>query len=214
MRILELEISNYFWFIIFLIHSLKHQGISTTIKIFLIGLIYGFLCESYGVWSGSFSENGYLIYISHKLAPLATIIGWVIFYYFTFYLTENFVNFFYKIKPFQFFKFPIFKSILSGIIALSYDLFLDPVACYAKWWIWSSKYKNFFLGVPLINFVAWFFAVSIWAYFYWKINELNLSEKTKIIILLISVPFAAFIAGSLTFGFMKFVNTLEFYLPK
>ncbi len=204
MRLLELELSNYFWFILFIIHSLHHRGIPDTIKIFGIGLIYGGLCESYGIWAGYFKELNYLVYIPGIPAPLATMIGWTIVYYFTFFMVE-------KISEHSLFieSSPLVKSILAGIIATSFDFMVDPVAVKAGWWIWSSKYEPFFLGVPLINFAAWFFAVSVWSYFYYRIEESYGDETIKIIKLLVSVPFIAFMAGSLTFGFMRFVNTIK-----
>ena len=204
MRLLEFELSNYFWFILFVIHSLHYRGIPDTIKIFGIGLIYGGLCESYGIWAGYFKELNYLIYIPGIPAPLATMIGWTIVYYFTSFIVEKIAehNLFIESSP-------LIKSILAGVIATSFDFMIDPIAVKAGWWIWAPKFKPFFLGVPLVNFVAWFFAVSVWIYFCYKIEESYSGETLKIIKLLVSIPFIAFIAGSLTFGFMRFINTIN-----
>jgi len=204
MRLLEFELSNYFWFILFVIHSLHYRGFADTIKIFGVGLIYGGLCESYGIWAGHFKELNYLVYIPGVPAPLATMIGWTIVYYFTFFIVEKIAehNLFIESSP-------LIKSILAGVIATSFDFMIDPIAVKAGWWIWSPKFKPFFLGVPLINFVAWFFAVSVWSYFYYRIEESYSNEISKIIKLLVSIPFIAFIAGSLTFGFMRFINTIN-----
>ncbi len=177
MRLLEFELSNYFWFILFILHSLHYRGLSNTIKIFGVGLIYGGLCESYGIWAGYYKEMNYLIYIPGIPAPLATMIGWTIVYYFTFFIVEKFNEMFFTTIDFT----PLFKSILAAVIAVSFDFMIDPIAVKAGWWEWSPQFNPFFLGVPLINFVAWFFAVSVWSYFYYKIEESYSDETLKII---------------------------------
>ncbi len=49
-------------------------------------------------------------------------------------------------------------SILTGIFAVLYDLFLDPVAVSLGIWVWSVEGQWF--GVPIRNFVGWFFIAS------------------------------------------------------
>lgn len=45
--------------------------------------------------------------------------------------------------------------ILTGIIAVLLDLFIDPVAVDAGYWVWLVK-GTVYYGIPLLNFVGWF----------------------------------------------------------
>ena len=45
--------------------------------------------------------------------------------------------------------------LLTGIIAVLLDLFIDPIAVKAGYWIWFVK-GNVYYDIPLLNFVGWF----------------------------------------------------------
>ncbi len=45
--------------------------------------------------------------------------------------------------------------ILTGIIAIVLDLFIDPIAVNAGYWIWFVK-GTVYYEIPLLNFVGWF----------------------------------------------------------
>jgi uncharacterized membrane protein len=45
--------------------------------------------------------------------------------------------------------------LLTGIIAVLLDLFIDPIAVTAGYWIWLVK-GTVYYGIPLLNFVGWF----------------------------------------------------------
>jgi len=45
--------------------------------------------------------------------------------------------------------------LLSGVIAVILDLFIDPVAVAAGYWVWFQPGTVYF-GIPLLNFVGWF----------------------------------------------------------
>jgi len=45
--------------------------------------------------------------------------------------------------------------LLTGAIAVLLDLFIDPVAVRAGYWIWFVKGKVYY-DIPLLNFVGWF----------------------------------------------------------
>jgi putative membrane protein len=50
--------------------------------------------------------------------------------------------------------------LLSGVIALVLDLFIDPVAVQAGYWIWFVK-GTIYYGIPLLNYVGWFVLISL-----------------------------------------------------
>ena len=43
----------------------------------------------------------------------------------------------------------------TGIIAVALDLFIDPMAVVAGYWVWLVPGEVYF-GIPLLNFVGWF----------------------------------------------------------
>lgn len=45
--------------------------------------------------------------------------------------------------------------ILTGIIAIALDLFIDPIAVNAGYWIWFVE-GTVYYEIPLLNFVGWF----------------------------------------------------------
>lgn len=45
--------------------------------------------------------------------------------------------------------------LLTGIIAVLLDLFIDPIAVAAGYWVWFVE-GTVYYGIPLLNFVGWF----------------------------------------------------------
>jgi hypothetical protein len=45
--------------------------------------------------------------------------------------------------------------LLTVVIAVVFDLFIDPVAVRAQYWIWL-KPGSVYYGIPLLNYVGWF----------------------------------------------------------
>jgi putative membrane protein len=45
--------------------------------------------------------------------------------------------------------------LLTGIIAVMLDLFIDPIAVKAGYWVWLVK-GTVYYDIPLLNFVGWF----------------------------------------------------------
>ena len=45
--------------------------------------------------------------------------------------------------------------LLAAVIAVSLDLFIDPVAVALGYWVWRVPGDVYF-GIPLLNFIGWF----------------------------------------------------------
>jgi uncharacterized membrane protein len=45
--------------------------------------------------------------------------------------------------------------LLTAVIAVVFDLFIDPVAVRAHYWVWL-KPGSVYYGIPLLNYVGWF----------------------------------------------------------
>jgi putative membrane protein len=50
--------------------------------------------------------------------------------------------------------------LLTAVIAVSFDLFIDPVAVAAGYWVWLKE-ANVYYGIPLLNFVGWFVLMGL-----------------------------------------------------
>ncbi len=50
--------------------------------------------------------------------------------------------------------------LLTGTIAVVLDLFIDPIAVAAGYWVWFVPGKVYY-GIPLLNFVGWFVLMTL-----------------------------------------------------
>lgn len=50
--------------------------------------------------------------------------------------------------------------VLTGIIAVALDLFIDPIAVHARYWFWFVE-GNVYYGIPLLNYVGWFALMTL-----------------------------------------------------
>lgn len=50
--------------------------------------------------------------------------------------------------------------LLTGVIAVGVDLFIDPIAVKAGYWVWF-KQGTVYYGIPLLNFVGWFVLMTL-----------------------------------------------------
>ena len=71
---------------------------------------------------------------------------------------------------------------LSGILAVLYDLFVDPVAVALKIWVWAEEGPWF--GVPTLNFIGWFLIIflNVYAYYSLMTNKSEFARKMVIAI--------------------------------
>jgi putative membrane protein len=50
--------------------------------------------------------------------------------------------------------------LLTAVVAVAFDLFIDPVAVAAGYWVWLKE-ANVYYGIPLLNFVGWFVLMGL-----------------------------------------------------
>lgn len=77
--------------------------------------------------------------------------------------------------------------VLTGIIAVVLDLFIDPIAVSAGYWVWFIKGEVYY-EIPLLNFVGWF-VLMILASLAWiiVIRKQQWGYQQKIIVSLIAI---------------------------
>ena len=156
------------------------------VKFFVVGLVYGGILESGGILGGFFSETGYLLYVPHVPAPVVNIVGWSVGVYVSVHVWQRIFERF----EFRRFKTAIFAAGVTAV-ALSQDLQIDPLATHSRWWIWHENLPAAFLGVPLLNFLAWIAAIFPFAWIYYCIEaRTEMSEARRIVRLFFSIPIA------------------------
>jgi len=57
------------------------------------------------------------------------------------------------------------KAAVAGLILVSYDLFFDPLAVVNQWWRWTTP-ALYIRGVPLSNWMGWFFLLFFFGALY------------------------------------------------
>ncbi|MEK6796145.1 MAG: carotenoid biosynthesis protein [Spirochaetota bacterium] len=62
----------------------------------------------------------------------------------------------------------VLRAALGGILAVIFDLWLDPVQVSAPWksWVWLSNDHIRIFSIPLSNFIGWFLMVFVFAWFF------------------------------------------------
>ena len=50
--------------------------------------------------------------------------------------------------------------LLTGVIALGLDLFIDPISVLVGYWVWFVP-GDVYYGIPLLNFVGWFVLMTL-----------------------------------------------------
>ncbi len=194
------EISNIILAVAFLIHCYHYRGKWDTLKIFGIGMLYGLFLENSGTYvplihdvvnmlfpsltpligEGFFYEQQYRFYlfqfngVGFRLSqvPLCTHLGWCMIFYFALTFWEKISEAFPNLRK---------KVVVGGLIIASsgllIDLQLDIVASRLWWWTWNDLYATqWWFGVPITNYIAWFTACAVFGAFWVWIHQ---SPKTK-----------------------------------
>ncbi|MHA1340730.1 MAG: hypothetical protein ACTSRZ_11425 [Promethearchaeota archaeon] len=128
-----------------LAHCYSKRGKWTTIKIFIIGMIYGLVLENGGPmiapqfgFEGYFWEENYKLYLFEffgygiriSKVPIATHLGWPMVFYIAVIFWERICQAFPSIKN---------HLVISGVVisssGLLFDLPFDIIATRFNWWV-------------------------------------------------------------------------------
>jgi len=124
-------------------------------------LLFGLILENGGIILGVFSEPGFLLYLPGLPAPLATALGWANVLYCAFFAIER------VLPPMT----PVKRGLTCALIGLCLDIPFDPVATRLQWWVWEASLDIRVWDVPVINFVAWFWALFPYGAAYYAVRE-------------------------------------------
>ncbi|MHA1299994.1 MAG: carotenoid biosynthesis protein [Candidatus Helarchaeota archaeon] len=115
-------------------------------------------------------------------APMAACLGWYIIAYSMVYLVE---------KVFPDWDSETNNGLLkislgAGLLAMSVDLFVDPIMVRNQSWFWLSSLEEslFIIGIPITNFIGWFLLIFLFSIYWNKMityEEKWGREKTTIV---------------------------------
>lgn len=190
------EISNIFWLLLLVLHCWYWRGRQGLIKFFVATLIYGFLLESSGVQGDYFREYDYNFYLPMLAAPVATMAGWAMVFYSSLSIYEMIEWRWPKLKRVN----VVLIGLLIAIIATSWDLHIDPISTGLGLWTWHELLPEWYLGVPMLNFMSWMTAVFVYGLGYTYIHRhTSWNDRQKIIAMFVMIPILLVAAAIINF---------------
>lgn len=149
------------------IHAVWVLTVRRAVMFLLFASIVGFVAEVIGANYG-FLFGGYYVYSigSWDLAifgiPLLIPLMWMSFTYLGYNVVSSFLFWINKNKPNKFeggAKLLPLLILLDGFVVVALDMFFDPLFVHAGNWYWLEQGPYF--GVPIGNFVGWFFIIML-----------------------------------------------------
>ena len=192
--------------VVLMIHA--HKTIPGSLALFLGPcLLYGLLLENGGIFLGYFSELNYHLYLGPLPAPIATVSGWVTIFYLVIWCGWELRVHFPSLA-----KWPLISAFLVTLVALCFDLQVDPLASAVGLWRWHPSLARAWLEVPTLNYVAWTAAVLPFSWLFF-LREKSASLLPQEMIgrdhrewLLRRVPLSLGMASALFLGLMAILE--------
>jgi len=167
-------------------HCLVCGGRRKFVHLYAVGLVYGMILENSGIVSGFFSEEGYWFYIPGVPAPVYAMFGWCTAVYVSIHVTEALTGKLGRGIPAI-----AARTVIATAVALSIDMQVDPAAAYYGWWVWHPHVGAAILGVPAINFIAWFAALfPFFCAYFWYTSSQHRAVQVHVKPMLISTSIA------------------------
>ncbi|NLH48460.1 MAG: carotenoid biosynthesis protein [Myxococcales bacterium] len=199
------ELSNLFWAIMIMTHTLYHRGWARFVTFFGVAFVYGMALENAGIYLGYFFEPHFKVYVYKLPAPLATMVGWCIVFTCCITMIE-----FFRERSARLKASPALTALVTTVLAISADAQLDPLASFPDmWWRWHESLPAWWFGVPFCNYAAWFgafFSFSLVYFTYADRADLTVWQRNARLLLL--APSIAIFAGSIWLGLMVVYETL------
>lgn len=186
------EATTYLAYLLLATHCLLTRGRASTAILFGAATLYGFALESSGVSLGFFAEPGYDHYLPFLAAPLMTMLDWSAIFYPCVVIVELLAQRWPGLRGTV-----VSRALLVAAAGLALDIQLDPVATRLGLWHWHPLLQPFFIGVPLVNFVAWFWAMLGFGLAYYGVERLRLPARRRVVAFFLAVPAALAAEGVL-----------------
>lgn len=185
------------------VYQNRHCG-AYVYELFL-AVFYGVALEIFNIYmsGGAYAYHPAFLW---QVAGVPLVIGldWAVLYFLTGRLAQNFQPSLWR------------QPLLMALIALNFDLLMDPVMTDLGFWRWQIDSGTEWFGVPYSNFfgwlaVIWTFAafMQIWRRFLQKHLSASLN---KLLLLLMVITFLPFSVGGQIQLFFNLSSALSSYL--
>lgn len=193
------EWSQFIWVGLFVGQIAWKRGWGALVTFFGVTFVYGLLLENAGIVMRFFYEPSFRFYLGPLPAPMCTMLGWCVVFYIMFAITEQLADWVPRLL-----KSAGAKALTATAMALCLDAQLDPLASMSGvFWRWNELLPGAFLGVPLINFAAWFGAFLPFSYFLFRLRDReDLTVHQMNWELFLRVPLSCVLGGVLCFSVM------------
>ncbi len=193
------EFSAFFWAALLAVHIILARGRHALALFFGVALSFGLLLENTGIIMGFFSEPGFRVYLWFLPAPLCTVLSWSMVFAVAISVTDRLSEWAAWLAPW---KGAWRRAGAAAAMALCLDAQIDPLASLSGlFWRWNDLLSPVFFGVPLVNFAAWFGAVSVFSFFTFRVRDRrDWSPGRKNYELFLRVPLACFLALAVCFS--------------
>jgi uncharacterized membrane protein len=199
-----------------LIHSSLSLGNKKTGIFFITAFAFALGSELIGVKYGWIFGHYYYNPINSPfifgLVPIINVISWLPIIYISYTFANLILEGFGSQKPYikqskmLYVILIILLSSIGGLVAVNLDMLLDPVVVSTQGWFWIGGGP--FFGVPISNFVGWFF-VAFSAIFIFRLYESfkkerdgSLPEKSLLITSSITILYSMYF---FIYGFIAFL---------
>lgn len=154
-------------FALLVLHAVRVLSFFRTMLFILLSACIGFIFEFVGVeygtaFGGSYFYNVQDFGLMLFGVPIAVLMFWSVFIYSGYTITSSFLAWLHIDKPKKggkkLFLLPLLV-VLDGVVVVAIDIFMDPLMTYAGKWTWVNGGPYF--GIPIENFIGWFFVVIL-----------------------------------------------------
>lgn len=197
------EFSQFLWVGLFVLQILLTRGRHALVLFFGVTFVYGMLLENTGIIMHFFFEPSFRLYLGPLPAPLCTMLGWCVVFYVTIAVVQQLADWVPWLKATVW-----RRALATTLLALSLDAQLDPLASMSGvFWRWNEALPPAFLGVPIINYAAWFGAFLPYAWFVhaWM-DRTDLPERRRNWEIFLRVSLASVQGGLICFGIMAIIE--------
>jgi len=170
------EVIAYILTAILLYHGIKKYGAWKILLFFFGSFLYTGLEENAMIYLGTvpavqltahvggtyfFNYNMYLFWF--MAVPLLVCCSWFVVAYASYEVID------FLLDGHEGNKWVVIKAVLTGLLAMGLDLFIDPIFTRGQKWYWLNGTGEALaiLSIPLSNFLGWFVLIACFA-IYWK----------------------------------------------
>ncbi len=196
---MELVLFELFWFLAFALafyHFAKKFGAKEATIFFTAAFLWGYFIEFFGAnFYNVYTYPAYAIKIAG--VPITIAAGWAAIIYIGYYITTK------KLLITKALNIDIESALIATVIDL---IILEPLAFTYRFWTWSGN--NFWFGAPLLNFVGWLFAITIFIAIYNAIITKTKNRAYRLAYMLVALVGGMIILQGIGFGYLALFGSL------